>query len=177
VISGLFKVRCCVDLNLQQALWGLIAAGIMYVIGNGAWVNHLARRKIWVGWALWLAAGVIIILMGSLFEARLDGETTGIFQRLAAHPNGTPVDLENHWIILLLFALMSVPGAASIMFGQSILWTRIALVFPALIVFIPAGMEITSPDGNKILAGIGTGLTVAGFMVIWQMLLDRETEA
>ncbi len=148
----------------------------MYVIGNGAWVNHLARRKTWVGWLLWFFMAIVIIIMGSLFEARLDGESTGILQRLAAHPNGTPVDLENHWIILLLFALMSVPGAASVLFRQSMQWTRVALILPALVVFIPAGMEITNPDGNRIMAGIGAGLAVAGFMVVWQMLLDREVE-
>lgn len=165
------------DINLQQALWGLIAAGIMYVIGNGVWVNHLARRKTWIGWLLWLFAAAAIIIMGSIFEARLDGESTGIFQRLVTHPNGVHVDLENHWIVLLLFALMSVPGAASVMFKQSMEWTRMALVLPAFVVFIPAGMAITNPDGNKIISGIGAGLAVAGFMLVWQMLLDREVEA
>lgn len=149
----------------------------MYVIGNGAWVNHLARQRVWLGWLMWTAAGAGILLLGVAFEARLDGQPDGILQRLFTHPDGVPVDPENHWIVLSLFALMSVPGAACVFFKQSMYWTRVAIMAPALIVFIPAGMQINSQNGDNVVAGVGTGLLVAGFMLAWQYLLDKEVIA
>lgn len=162
---------------MQHALWGLVMTGIMYVIGNGVWVNHLTRKKIWWGWLMWAIAGAGILFLGAAFEARLDGQETGIFQRLLTHPNGIPVDPENHWIALSLFALMSVPGAASVIFKQSAYWTRMALMAPALVVFIPAGMQINTQNGDNILAGLAAGLVVSGFILIWQILLDGEAKA
>jgi len=157
-----------IGLQSQHATWGIIFAGIMYVAGNGAWVNHLARRRQWIGWLIWLVAGIFIIIFGAFIETRLSGATTGVWQRL------TSVDIDNHWIVLTLFALMSVPGAASVILRQSENWTRMALVIPAVVVFIPVGMQLSDSGGGSILAGFGLTLAVVALMLIWQFMLDRE---
>jgi len=148
--------------------WGIAYASMMYIMGNGAWINHLARKKQWLGWLIWLAAGALVLVLGALIEIRLSGYESGLWQRL------TSVDRENHWIVLVLFALMSVPGAASVILKQEANWTRIALVIPAIVVFIPVGMQLGTPPGNNILAGLGLTLVVCGMLLIWQFMLDRD---
>jgi len=157
-----------IGLQPQHATWGIIFAGIMYVAGNGAWVNHLARRRQWIGWLMWLVTGVFVIIFGAFIEARLAGASTGVWRHL------TSVDIDNHWIVLTLFALMSVPGAASVILGQSKNWTRMALVIPAAVVFIPVGMQLSDGAGGSILAGFGFSLAVIALVLIWQFMLDRE---
>jgi len=152
----------------QHIAWGIAYAGMMYIIGNGAWVNHLARNKQWLGWLMWLAAGVLLIVCGALIEIRLSGSESGLWQRL------TGVDKENHWIVLVLFALMSVPGAASVILKQTVNWTRIALIIPAIVVFIPVGMQLGASSGNSIVAGLGLALVVCAMLLIWQFMLDRD---
>lgn len=152
----------------QHIAWGIAYASMMYVIGNGAWVNHLARKKPWLGWLMWLAAGLLVIVFGALIEVRISGTTSGIWQQL------TSVDKENHWIVLVLFALMSVPGAASVILKQEANWTRIALIIPAIVVFIPVGMQLGTPSGNNIAAGLGLALVVCAMLLIWQFMLDRD---
>jgi len=151
----------------QHMAWGIAYASMMYVIGNGVWVNHLARKKQWLGWLMWLAAGILMIVCGALIESRLTVSESGIWQYL------TGVDKENHWIVLVLFALMSVPGAASIILKQEANWTRMALVIPAIVVFIPVGMQLGNGNSN-IVAGLGLTLVVCAMLLIWQFMLDRD---
>jgi len=152
----------------QHIAWGIAYASMMYVIGNGVWVNHLARKKQWLGWLMWLAAGLLLIVLGASIEVRLSGTTSGLWQQL------TSVDKENHWIVLVLFALMSVPGAASVILKQEANWTRIALIIPAIVVFIPVGMQLGVPSGKNIMAGLGLTLAVCAMLLIWQFMLDRD---
>ena len=52
--------------------------------------------------------GGLLLVVAALFESRLDQTSgTGAIDRL------TSVAPENHWIVLGLFALMSVPGAVT----------------------------------------------------------------
>jgi len=151
----------------QFLAWGIAYAGMMYVIGNGVWVNHLARKRQWLGWLMWLAAGFLVIFFGALIEVRLAGATSGVWQRL------TSVDNENHWIVLILFALMSVPGATSVILKQGAHWTRMALIIPAIVVFIPVGMQLGGGFSN-ILAGLGLTLIVCAMLLVWQFMLDKN---
>jgi len=155
----------------QHMAWGIAYASMMYIIGNGVWVNHLARKKQWLGWLMWLTAGLLVIIFGALIEIRLSGAASGIWQRL------TDVDKENHWIVLVLFALMSVPGAASVILKQTVHWTRMALIIPAIVVFIPVGMQLGAPSGSNIAAGLGLTLTICAMLLVWQFMLDRTEPA
>jgi len=157
------------EAQAQQLAWGIGFAGMMYVIGNGVWTNHLARQKAWMGWLMWLAAALIIIIVGAFVDIRLSGSQSGLWTQL------TGVDKENHWIALTLFALMSVPGAASVILKQASTWTRLALILPAIIVFIPVGMQLGT-GANSIAAGLGLALIVSALMFIWQFMLDTPPE-
>lgn len=150
--------------HVEQLAWGIAFAGLMYVIGNGVWINHLARRRQWMGWLLWSITALIVIVVGALIDIRLAGDTNGLWSHL------TSVDKENHWIVLTLFALMSVPGAASIIFRLDANWTRLALILPAIVVFIPTGMQL----GQGVIAGLGVALAVCALTGGWQVLLDAE---
>jgi len=152
----------------QHIAWGIAYASMMYVIGNGAWINHLARKKQWLGWLMWISAGLLVIVIGALIEIRLSGSESGFWQQL------TGVDKENHWIVLVLFALMSVPGAASVILKQKAHWTRMALIIPAIIVFIPVGMQLGAPSGSNIAAGLGLALIICAMLLIWQLMLDKD---
>lgn len=153
----------------QQLAWGIGFAGLMYVIGNGVWTNHIARSSQWKGWLMWLLAAVLIVIAGSFVDIRLSGLQVDLWARM------TSVDKENHWIALTLFALMSVPGAASVILRQASTWTRLALLLPAIIVFVPAGMQLGS-GFNSIAAGLGIALVISALMFFWQMLLDSPPE-
>lgn len=152
------------EVQSQHMAWGIAYASMMYVIGNGVWVNHMARKKQWLGWLMWLAAGMLIIVCGALIEIRLSGSASGVWQRLGS------VDKDNYWIVFILFALMSVPGAASVIFKQPANWTRIALVIPAIVVFIPVGMQLGG--SSNVMAGLGLALIVCVILLIWQVMLD-----
>lgn len=160
------------QVSFEFAPWGVFFAGLMYVLGNGVWVNHLVRERNWLGWLLWLAAGSLFLVVAALFESRLDAESSmGVWQRL------TSVDMENHWIALSLFALLSVPGAASVLFKQSVRWTRLALLLPAVIIFIPMGQQLANPDDSYLLLSIGSAFAVCAAIYGWQQLLDCEPQA
>jgi len=156
------------EAQTQHMAWGIAYASMMYIIGNGVWVNHLARKKQWLGWLMWIGAGVLMIVCGALIETRLSASTTGLWQQL------TSVDKENHWIVLVLFALMSVPGAASVILKQAANWTRMALIIPAIVVFIPVGMQLGMPSGNNTAAGLGLALIICAMLLVWQFMLDRD---
>jgi uncharacterized membrane protein YfcA len=94
----------------------------------------------------------------------------GVLERL------TSVDPENHWIAMGLFALMSVPGAASVLLKQSVRWTRVILLMPAILIFIPVGRQLGNPDDSYFLLSMGTTLVVCTVLFLWQMLLDCEPD-
>jgi len=155
--------------HFEFAPWGMFFAGLMYVVGNGVWVNHLVRERRWLGWLLWLLSGVGLLFVAAVFEVRLDmASDLGVWQRL------TSVDPENHWIALTLFAFMSVPGATCVLLKQEVRWTRVALVLPALLIFIPLGQQLANPDDSYTALSLGVALAVVGVMLIWQMMLDSE---
>ncbi len=155
----------------QYTYWGLLVAAMMYVIGNGLWTNHAVRQRIWLGWLVWFVSAMAFIVLAAAVEAQLDSSGSGIWQRLTA------VDAENHWIAAALYALMSVPGATCVLFKQDARWTRLALLVPAIVIFIPAGMQVDSPDADNIAAGIGLAAIVCALILAWQMLLDRTEPA
>jgi len=153
----------------QSLAWGIGFTCLMYIIGNGIWTNHLARRKMWMGWMMWTATALVLIVIGAFIDIRLAASQNNIWQQL------TSVDKENHWIAFTLFALMSVPGAASVILKQAATWTRLALVIPAIVVFIPIGMQLGS-GASSVAAGIGLCLVVSALMLLWQHLLDTPPE-
>lgn len=157
--------------QFDYAVWGVFFAALLYVLGNGVWVNHLVRERSWLGWVFWSVLGSVLLVVAAVFESRLDQASgTGAMDRL------TGVDPENHWIALGLFALMSVPGAASVLLKQSVRWTRITLLLPAILLFIPIGRQLANPDNNYLLLSLGTTAAVCGTLFVWQMLLDCEPD-
>lgn len=154
------------EFDSQFAYWGLLFAAMMYVIGNGLWANHAARQRQWLGWLMWSLSAIAVILLAAAIETQLDSAGSGVWERISR------VDGENHWIAVSLYALMSVPGAASVIFKQNEQWTRMALLIPAIIVFIPAGMRLGSEGGN-IAAGLGLTAVVCSLVIAWQALLDK----
>lgn len=155
-------------INFEFAPWGLFFAGLMYVIGNGVWVNHAVRRRRWLGWLLWSLTGVLLLVLAAAFDVRMGGGSASILDRL------TKVDPENHWIALTLFALLSVPGAGCVLLKQSMRWTRLALLLPALLVFLPMGQQLANPNDDYLMLSIGVTFAVCGTLVVWQFLLDHE---
>ncbi len=159
------------EFDPQYGYWGLLFAAMMYVVGNGLWANYAVRRQPWLGWLMWSISAIVFILLAAAIEAYLDGTGAGIWERISR------VDGENHWIAVSLYALMSVPGAASVIFRQDAQWTRMALLIPAIIVFIPAGMHAGTPAAGNIGAGLGLTAAVCGLVFAWQMLLDKAEAA
>ena len=157
--------------QFEFAPWGMFFAALMYLIGNGVWVNHLVRNHRWMGWVIWLVAAAVLLFIAALFESRLDAQSS-----LSAWERLTSADKENHWIAVTLFALLSVPGAASVLLKQSIQWTRYALLLPILLIFIPLGSQLNNPDESYLAMSLGITVAVFGIMVLWQSLLDCEPE-
>ncbi len=159
------------SVQFDYAVWGVFFAALLYILGNGVWVNHLVRERTWLGWLLWSVLGSVLIVVAALFEARLDQSgDTGALGRLGS------ADSENHWIAFGLFALLSVPGAASVLLKQSVRWTRLILLLPAILIFIPVGNQLANPDDSYLLLSLGTTAAVCGVLVLWQLLLDCEPE-
>jgi len=155
--------------QFEFAPGGMFFAALMYIIGNGVWVNHLVRERRWIGWLLWVILGAALLVLAAMFEVRLDTTSElGIWGRL------TSVDPENHWIALTLFALMSVPGATCVLLKQNVRWTRLALVVPALLVFIPLGQQLANPNDSYTALSLGAALAVTAVMVMWSVMLDSE---
>jgi len=84
------------------------------------------------------------------------------------------VDGENHWIALTLYALLSTPGIAANLFSLDLRMTRLALIVPGLVVFIPMGQQLEHPAGSLILFSLGATVAIVGTMLLFQMLLDAE---
>jgi hypothetical protein len=155
-------------IHFELAPWGIFFAALMYVLGNGVWVNHVVRRRRWIGWLLWSVTGVLLLLLAAVFDSRVGGIAMPVMDRL------TTVSPENHWIALTLFALLSVPGAACVLLKQSVGWTRLALVAPALLIFLPMGQQLANPNNHYLMLSIGVTFAVCGATVLWQYLLDHE---
>jgi hypothetical protein len=156
-------------IHFELAPWGIFFAALMYVLGNGVWVNHAVRRRRWIGWLLWSITGVSLLLLAAFFDSRVDTTTS-----MSMMDHLTMVDPENHWIALTLFALLSVPGAACVMLKQSVAWTRLALLAPAALIFLPLGQQLANPNNNYLMLSIGATFAVCGAMLLWQHLLDHE---
>ncbi|MDX8401793.1 MAG: hypothetical protein R8K47_04090 [Mariprofundaceae bacterium] len=154
-------------LDFTYAPLGMAFAALMYVIGNAAWMNHLARRRLWAGWLMWFLSAVLVLLAGGAIENRLAGGA-GAWATL------TSADNEKHWIIVTLYALMSVPAAASVIFRLDTRWTRIAVTLVALLVFIPLGAQLHDPENSRILFSLGAALAVIGLLWGWSIMLDEE---
>lgn len=154
------------NIEFTFAPWGMAFAALMYVIGNGVWTNHIVRHKPWLGWLMWAATAVVVIVVAAIIEIRLGGKSTDIWTLL------TSVNIENHWIVATLYALMSVPGAASVLFRQEVSWTRLALLATALIIFIPLGTQLHDPNDPRLFLSLGISLSVCGIIWLWSVLLD-----
>ena len=121
--------------TLWPALWGAAFAATIYLVGNGIWVNRWVRRRLWIGWLAWIISGVLVLVAGAAIENHF-GSGSSIGNRLGS------VDIENHWIALGLYALLSVPGAACVILKQDIRWTRLAMMRIAFVVVITAGLPL-----------------------------------
>jgi len=159
------------EIDFQYAPWGMFFAATMYVVGNGVWINHLARRRAWIGWLLWIASGLLFLVAGAAAEAHIGTNQTSVWHQLSS------VAPTNHWIILTLYALLSFPGAASVLLRQSISWTRISILAPAIIVLLPVGEQLGNPDNNYLALSIGITLATCAILWLWQSLLDCEPPA
>ena len=159
------------DLNYNDAYWGFLFAGLFFVAGNGAWVNQWARKSRLLAILMWLAMGVLVLVFAASFDMRLDPNLqSSIWDRLSS------VDGENHWISMTLYALLSAPGIAANLFQLELRMTRLALIVPGLIVFIPMGQQLQHPKGSLLLISLGAAVAVIGILLLFQMLLDAEPE-
>lgn len=155
------------NIDFTLAPWGMAFGAFMYVIGNGVWTNHLARNKAWMGWLLWSLSAIVVILLGAIIEQKL-GSNESIGNIL------TTVNVENHWIVVTLYALLSIPGAAALLFRQSVSWTRLGVLATALIVFIPLGTQLHDPNDPRLLLSIGITAATCGLVWLWSIMLDCE---
>jgi len=155
-------------IDFTFAPWGMTYAALMYVLGNGVWTNHIVRQKPWLGWIAWSASALIIIFIGAVLEVQLSGNKNGVWTVLSS------ANKENHWIVATLYALMSVPGAAAVLFRQSLGWTRLGVLTVALIVFIPLGMQLHDPNDPRLFLSMGISLAICGLTWLWSVLLDCE---
>jgi hypothetical protein len=156
------------EMDFQYAPWGMFFAAIMYVVGNGVWINHLARKRLWIGWLLWLGTGLLFLVAGAAVEVHLGTDSIGVWQQLRS------VDPTNHWIVMTFYALLSFPGAASVLLRQSMAWTRLSIMAPAIIVMLPIGQEMANPGDSYLALSIGITLATCAILWIWQSLLDCE---
>lgn len=144
-------------------------AALMYIVGNGIWANYLVRQRPWAGWLMWSISALLVVVIGAAIQLRLGGGD-GIWSIISSTSG------ESHWIILTLYALLSIPGAASVLFRQSIAWTRFGILAAALLVFIPLGAQLNDPASKHLTLSLGITLAVCGLMWGWSMLLDAEPE-
>lgn len=157
------------NIDFTFAPWGMAFAALMLVIGNGAWMNHLARNRAWMGWLLWSSSATLILIIGAAIEQKL-GNGAGIWAGL------TSVNKENHWIVITLYALISIPGAASVLFRQPVIWTRMAVLTTAVIVLIPLGRQLQDHNDSRLLLSLGITATAVALIWLWSKLLDCEPE-
>ena len=156
-------------IDFTFAPWGMAFAAFMYVVGNGIWMTPLARRNAWLGWLMWTISAIAILVLGAAVEIRLGGGD-GIWDQLSK------VNIENHWIVVTLYALISVPASACVLFRQETGWTRLAVCAAALLVFIPLGAQLSDPDNGRMALSLGITIAVAGLMWFWSLLFDIEPE-
>ncbi len=157
-------------IHFEYAPWGMYFAALMYVLGNAAWVNYAVRKRRWLGWLLWSLLAVSVLWLAAMLDMRMQGIDEGVIEHLRAP------DPENHWIALTLFALLSVPGAACVLLRQSVGWTRLALMLPALLLFSTMGAQLEDPQRSYLWLSLGITLAVCAALWLWQQLLDAEPE-
>jgi len=155
------------NIDFTFAPWGMAFAALMLVVGNGVWMNHLARDRAWMGWLLWSLSAVVIVILGAAIEQQL-GSGSGILSNLGK------VNVENHWIVVTLYALISIPAAASVLFRQPVIWTRLATLATAIIVLIPLGRQLQDPNDSRILLSLGIAAAACALIWLWSKLLDCE---
>jgi len=156
--------------DFHLAPWGMFYAAIMYVAGNAIWTNHIVRQRQWLGWLLWLLSAGIVVVAGALIEIRLSGEPAGLWETL------TGVAPEKYWIIVSLYALLSFPGAASVIFRQGKTWTQLTVTASAMLIFIPLGHQLHDPDNARLAMSLGITLVTCAIMWMWVALLDSEPQ-
>jgi hypothetical protein len=156
------------EIDFQYAPWGMFFATVMYVVGNAVWINHIVRKRVWIGWLLWLVSGLLFLVAGAAVEVHLNSSSIGVWKQLRSY------DPTNHWIIMTFYALLSFPGAASVMLRQNMAWTRFTVLAPAIIVLLPVGEQLGNPENNYLMLSIGMTLATCSILWIWQSLLDCE---
>ena len=157
------------NIDFTFAPWGMAFAALMLVVGNGVWMNHLARKNAWLGWLLWGISAAVILVAGAAIEQKL-GDGAGIWAALSK------VNIENHWIVVTLYALISIPGAASVLFRQPVVWTRMAALATAIIVLIPLGRQLQDPSDSRLMLSLGITAAACALIWLWSKLLDCEPE-
>ena len=157
------------NIDFSLAPWGMAFAAAMFVIGNGVWINKIARNSAWMGWLMWTLSAALILIVGAAVEQQL-GHGEGIWTSL------TSVNAENHWIIITLYALISIPAAASILFRQPVGWTRLAALATAIIVLIPLGSQLQDPNDTRLFLSLGIATAACTLIWLWSKLLDCEPE-
>lgn len=155
------------NIDFSIAPWGMAFAAAMFVIGNGVWMTRMVRSNAWMGWMLWSLSAIIVLVAGAGIGLQF-GNSGGIWSSL------TSVNAENHWIIITLYALISIPGAASILFRQSVSWTRLAVIATAIIVLIPLGSQLHDPNDPRLILSLGLATASCAVLWIWSKLLDCE---
>lgn len=160
------------EVNFNHAFWGVLFAGIFYVLGNAAWVNQWARHSRLTGILLWAVLGFIVLVMAAIFDMRLNPDLeSSVFERMSS------VDGENHWIALTLFALLSAPGIAANLFGLNLRLTRLALILPAILIFVPIGQQLEHPEGSLLMFSMIATVATIAVLLLFQMLLDAEPQS
>ncbi|ATX81881.1 hypothetical protein Ga0123462_1012 [Mariprofundus ferrinatatus] len=157
------------NIDFSLAPWGMTFAAAMFVIGNGVWMNRLARNSAWMGWIMWTLSAIVVLVAAAAIEQQL-GNGEGIWASL------TSVNAENHWIVVTLYALISIPGAASILFRQPVGWTRLAALATVIIVLIPLGSQLQDPNDPRLALSLGITSAACALIWLWSKLLDCEPE-
>jgi len=147
------------------APWGFLFLLLMYFLGSAAWLQPLARKRLRWGWLVWAGALAFVLLFAMAIEVRI-----GAFANITeAWRNPDP---EKHWIIALVFALLSTPAAASVMLRQTLGWTRFAVIGSAWLLFAPAGTMLSGSLNDHALA-VGGVLLLSVALWLWTGAIDR----
>lgn len=100
------------NIDFTFAPWGMTYAALMFVIGNGIWTNYLVRQKPWAGWLMWSVSALPVVVAGAAIQLRLGGGD-GVWAIISS------TSTESHWIIVTLYALLSIPGLPASCSGKA----------------------------------------------------------
>ncbi|MBF0282598.1 MAG: hypothetical protein HQM07_08560 [Zetaproteobacteria bacterium] len=153
--------------SFDVAWFGMMFTAGLYLLGNMVWVNRWVRMHMWFGWLFWILAAGTVLFIAAQIEVVL-GVAAGlsVWQKISSEV------FENHWIIVGLFALLSVPGASSIIFKLDRRLTLYAVLLPALILFIPMGRQLAHDVANAMYWGVGIAGGVCFLLVLWLRYID-----